>query len=43
MANLEEIRTFRIKNGQLPDENGTPTSYNAEEFKWIPFLGNNPR
>jgi hypothetical protein len=42
MANLEEIRTFRLKNGQLPDEIGTPTSYVAEEFKWIPFLGNNP-
>ena len=42
MANLEEIRTFRIRNGQLPDEIGTPTSYKAEEFKWIPFLGNNP-
>ena len=42
MANLEEIRTFRLKNGQLPDEIGTPTSYKAEEFKWIPFLGNNP-
>ena len=42
MANLEEIRTFRIKNGQLPDEIGSPTSYKAEEFKWIPFLGNNP-
>ena len=24
MANLEEIRTFRLKNGQLPDEIGTP-------------------
>ena len=42
MANLEEIRTFRLKNGQLPDEIGTPTGYRAEEFKWIPFLGNNP-
>ena len=42
MANLEEIRTFRLKNGQLPDEIGTPTGYKAEEFKWIPFLGNNP-
>ena len=42
MANLEEIRTFRLNNGQLPDEIGTPTGYKAEEFKWIPFLGNNP-
>ena len=42
MANLEEIRTFRLKNGQLPDEIGTPNAYKAEEFKWIPFLGNNP-
>ena len=42
MANLEEIRTFRLKNGQLPDEIGTPNGYKAEEFKWIPFLGNNP-
>ena len=25
MANLEEIRTFRLKNGQLPDEIGPPT------------------
>ena len=39
---MEEIRTFRVRNGQLPDEIGTPTSYKAEEFKWIPFLGNNP-
>tara|TARA_R100000908_G_C3684703_1_gene101714 strand:- start:94 stop:549 length:456 start_codon:yes stop_codon:yes gene_type:complete len=42
MANLEEIRTFRLKNGQLPDEIGTPSGYKAEEFKWIPFLGDNP-
>ena len=39
MANLEEIRTFRLKK---TDEIGTPTGYKAEEFKWIPFLGNNP-
>tara|TARA_Y100001937_G_C7031936_1_gene290519 strand:+ start:373 stop:828 length:456 start_codon:yes stop_codon:yes gene_type:complete len=42
MANIEEIRTFRVRNGQLPDEIGTPNGYKAEEFKWIPFLGNNP-
>jgi len=43
MANLEEIRTFRLKDGKLPDEIGTPNAYKAEEFKWIPFLGNNPK
>jgi len=42
MANLEEIRTFRMKEGKLPTEIGTPQRYKANEFKWIPFLGNNP-
>ena len=40
--NIEEARIFRIKNGQLPDEIGTPNNYSATEFNWIPFLGNNP-
>ena len=40
--NLEEIRVFRVRNGQLPDEIGTPNNYTANEFKWIPFLGANP-
>ena len=43
MANLQEERIFRVKRGLLPDEIGTPTGYKAEEFKWIPFLGNNPK
>ena len=42
MADLDEIRRFRIQDGKLPDEIGTPNAYTAEEFKWIPFLGNNP-
>ena len=42
MANLEEIKRFRVKEGKLPDEIGTPIAYRAEEFKWIPFLGENP-
>ena len=42
MANLEEIKRFRVKEGKLPDEIGTPIKYKAEEFKWIPFLGENP-
>ena len=42
MANLEEIKRFRVKEGKLPDEIGTPIAYKAEEFKWIPFLGENP-
>lgn len=31
-----------MKQGKLPDELGTPNNYSAEEFNWIPFLGNNP-
>ena len=40
--NLEEIRVFRVRQGKLPDEIGTPNNYTANEFKWIPFLGSNP-
>ena len=39
---MEESRIFRMKNGKLPDEIGTPHNYSATEFNWIPFLGNNP-
>ena len=42
MANLQEERMFRVKRGLLPDEIGTPNSYTADEFNWIPFFGNNP-
>ena len=40
--NLEEARMFRLKQGKLPNDIGTPNAYKDEEFKWIPFLGNNP-
>tara|TARA_R100001463_G_scaffold60229_1_gene112699 strand:- start:513 stop:968 length:456 start_codon:yes stop_codon:yes gene_type:complete len=42
MANIEEIRRFRLQEGKLPVDIGVPINYKAEEFKWIPFLGNNP-
>ena len=42
MANLKEERMFRVNRGLLPDEIGTPNSYKADEFNWIPFFGNNP-
>ena len=40
--NLKETRMFRVRQGKLPDEIGTPNNYKAKEFKWIPFFGNNP-
>ena len=40
--NLEEARMFRLREGKLPNDIGTPNAYKDEEFKWIPFLGNNP-
>mgnify|MGYP003113126047 CR=1 FL=1 len=40
--NLEEARMFRLRQGKLPNDIGTPNAYKDEEFKWIPFLGNNP-
>ena len=40
--NLEEARMFRVRQGKLPDEIGTPNNYKSEEFEWIPFFGNNP-